>query len=140
MRVDLPPSVQDTFFDFHWDQVKLWAVPGLVRSVSLVELAHCLDLPIWRRYNDQKLFDLAPSEVLRNLSAFPAHQARIVNADFRRPIIVMPNLHGQPTIMDGFHRFARACLDGAPSIHARFLSREVIPEISVKAPPGRSGY
>jgi hypothetical protein len=127
MRVDLPPSVQDTFFDFYWDQVKLWAVPGLKRSVSLAELAYCLDLPIWR-------------EALRNLSAFPAHQDRIVNADFRHPIIVMPNFHGRPTIMDGFHRFARAWIDGAPSIHARFLSREVIPEISVKAPPVRPGY
>lgn len=128
-RTDLPPEVQRRFFDFHWDRERLWKQEAPVEEIPVEPLLWLLDLPVWQRSPEQKVFDLSPGEVMRELERFPDHAGRIRAADLRCPILLMKNLHDEWAILDGYHRFAKAVLGRLPSLPGKRLGREVIPLI-----------
>src|SRR4051812_19692426 len=121
-RFDLPPDVQERFFDFHWDHQKLLNVEAPTESVPVVGLLWLLDLPIWQRTPEQKIFDLSPAEVLTDPARFSDRMKRIQGADLQFPLILMKNLRDEWVIMDGYHRLAKAKLSDLPAILCRKLS------------------
>jgi hypothetical protein len=74
-------------------------------------LAPLLDLPVWASAPPERIFDLVPRDVMRDPSLHPAHHARIVSADLRWPLHAT-RLDDRWIVLDGFHRLARAVLEG----------------------------
>ena len=128
-RTDLPPHIQQVFFDFHWVREKLWAIRLPTESARVADMDWLLDLPIWQRTPTQIIFDLTPREVLREPKRFPDHWGRIESAEFSFPLLLMPNLSGRWVIMDGYHRLARASILGMESLEVMRLPRSLIPVI-----------
>jgi hypothetical protein len=133
-RVDLPPTVQKLFFDFHWDRQRLWEEAGRVTSdfLPLSDLLWSLDLPIWPRFEGQKVYDLAPSEFLREPKLFPTHMERVLKSDPSFPVILMPNLSERWVVIDGYHRLVKCRLEAISRVQVKRLDRSVIPRIRVE--------
>src|SRR5262245_52784189 len=105
-RIDLPPAIQEVFFDFHWDRQRLWEEASRVQAdfLPLSDLLWNLDLPIWPRFEGQKIYDLAPSEFLVEPRRFPGHMERVLKSDPCYPLILMPNRSDRWVVIDGYHR------------------------------------
>ena len=133
-RVDLPPNVQEHFFDFHWDRQRLWEQAGLVPTdiLPLSDLLWNLDLPIWPRFEGQKIYDLAPSEFLREPKKYPIHMERVLKSDPAYPVILMPNRGNRLVVIDGYHRLVKCRLERILKIQVKRLDRGVIPKIQVE--------
>jgi len=133
-RVDLPPSVQKQFFDFHWDRQLLWEQAGRVMAdqLPLSDLLWTLELPIWPRFEGQKVHDLAPSEFLREPKRFPTHMERVLKSDPTFPLILMPNLDSRWVVIDGYHRLVKCMMERVPRVSVKKLDRSVIPKIRVE--------
>jgi hypothetical protein len=134
LRVDLPPGVQELFFDFHWDRQRLWEEAGRVTAdfLPLSDLLWNLDLPIWPRFDGQKVFDLAPAEFLLEPKLFPAHMERVLKSDPSYPLILMPNRGDRWVVIDGYHRLVKCQLEKMPRVMIKRLERSVIPRIRVE--------
>lgn len=135
MRTDLPQPIQELFFDFHWHHSKLIAAEGELGYMLFEELKWNLQLPIWQRFPDQKIFDLSPHEVLNSPAIFEDHCSRIEQANLEFPLIIMPNkATGRWTIMDGYHRLAKYHLCKIPLVYVKKLDRKIIDQIQKKVP------
>jgi hypothetical protein len=132
-RIDLPPTVQQAFFDFHWDRQRLWQEAERVQAdyVPLKELASNLDLPIWPRFDGQKIYDLAPSEFMREPKRFPTHMERVLKSDPTFPVILMPNVSSKLVVIDGYHRLVKCSIENIQKVLVKRLDRSVIPRIRV---------
>ena len=137
MRTDLPPEIQERFFDFHWDRRRLWDEADRVASVELrlEELNDSLELPIWQRHAGQVIYDLSPAEFLREPDRFPAHRDRAASVDLEFPLLMMQNARGQWVVMDGYHRLVRLHWTRAEKVAVKKLSRAVIPRIRIDHRP-----
>lgn len=60
---------------------------------------------------------------LANFKSFLYHYKRIKNADFKYPIILSPD----GVIIDGWHRIAKAVIEGKETINA--VALKVMPEV-----------
>jgi hypothetical protein len=132
-RRDLPESVQELFFDFHWDRHLLWreAEAFAIETVTTDSLRSNLELPIWPRFEGQKTFDLKPSEFLAEPARYPHHQEQMRLADPSYPLLMMPNSRSSWVLLDGYHRLARRILEGSAEVEVRRLDRSIIPKIRV---------
>ena len=126
----MPGDLQVRFFDFHWSNEKVWALDFPTTRVSVRSLLWLLDLPVWASAPPERIFDLAPREVVCNLAQYRSHAARIANADISHPLDLMQNLLGEWVILDGYHRLAKLYLAGEQVVSARRLPRTVIPAIA----------
>ena len=133
-RTDLPKEIQEAFFDFHWVKERLWRIEAPVEQALFADLEWLLNLPIWARSGEQKLFDLRPMEVLSTPAQFPDHAKRIEEADLSFPLILMLNLRNEWVVMDGYHRLAKARLLKIRILQIRKLPRSVIPLIERTGP------
>ncbi len=133
-RVDLPLNVQQQFFDFHWDRQRLWEEAGRVTAdfMPLSDLLSNLDLPIWPRFEGQKVYDLAPSEFLREPKLFPGHMERVLKSDPSFPLILMKNLQSNWVVIDGYHRLVKCRIESISRVMVKKLDRSVIPKIRVE--------
>jgi hypothetical protein len=133
-RTDLPPSVQELFFDFHWDRQRLWEEANRVQAdfLPLTDLLSNLDLPIWPRFDGQKIYDLAPSEFLRDPKLFPTHMERVIKSDPSFPLILMPNRSERWVVIDGYHRLVKCQIERIQKVMVKRLERSVIPKIRVE--------
>src|SRR5688572_19199317 len=122
-RRDLPESVQELFFDFHWDRERLWheAEAFALESVTVDSLRANLELPIWPRHPSQPIFDLRPAEFLADPERFPSHLEQMRRADLRFPLLLMRNSRESWVLLDGYHRLARRILEGESRVDIRRL-------------------
>lgn len=87
-----------------------------IDSIPLSEFEEQLNLPVWG--------DWSPQEVLAKptLKKYKDDLQRIKEADLSYPILVSHT----GAIMDGFHRVAKAVLQGKNTIHAHVFDRNLM--------------
>ena len=129
---EVPDSLRHVYFDFHWSQEKLWALETEKSELAMAELEWALGLPIWASDPPEKIFDLAPRQVLENPEKFPGHWKRIREADTSFPIHVML-WKNKWLIMDGFHRLLRLKADGANKVNVYKVPASAIENIQPDA-------
>jgi hypothetical protein len=62
------PAMAEFYFDFNWDNHKLWALEVPSKSLPMAAVAWHLDVPIWSSKKGQPLFDLTPNQYLARIS------------------------------------------------------------------------
>jgi hypothetical protein len=111
-----PPRKGQPARIWHLERVQILAARLPVFNKPLTELEGCLKEVAW--YGDGHHFGrLTVREVAE-------HSRRIQQASFDRPII----LSSEGWIMDGFHRLARAYLEGLESIQAVQFTEDPAPD------------
>lgn len=100
-----------------------------MHEVALAELEWTLDVPFWRV--DDKLFAVTPREVIAQPEIAPEHETRILQADCRFPISLFRS-GGRLLVLDGYHRIARAHMDGLENLLARTVTRKDLPDILIQ--------
>jgi hypothetical protein len=117
----MPPAVRDAFPAVPWRLELVWELDLPVEWINVGDFADLLDLPLWQR--DGKRFQVSPHQVLADPSAFPDHYARVMAADLRYPVHLAHH-RGRWTILDGYHRLAKAIAIEHLTIASRKLSAE----------------
>ncbi|MEI6144594.1 MAG: hypothetical protein WCP91_03265 [Candidatus Berkelbacteria bacterium] len=125
-----PKIIQETGFEFDWDDKKVWELPIEAEEMPIKEFLWHLDIPVWETEGTDD-WNLTPREALENPEREPHHIQKIESSDLKYPIDVMWN-KGKWTLLDGYHRLARAYQPGDKTIRIRKIPREFIPEITVK--------
>ncbi|MEI8061321.1 MAG: hypothetical protein WCG99_03455 [Candidatus Berkelbacteria bacterium] len=123
-----PKIIQDTGFEFDWDDKKVWALPVEAEEVSIDDFLWHLDLPVWEKENTDD-WNLTPNDALNNLDREPNHAKKIAESNLDFPIDIMWN-KGRWTLLDGYHRLARAHQLGDKTIHVRKIPQKYVPEIT----------
>jgi hypothetical protein len=123
-----PKIIQDTGFAFDWDDKKVWKLPIKTEEMSIGKLLWHLDLPVWEKEGTDD-WNLTPNEVLKNPKKEPTHFKKIEKSDLKYPIDVMLN-HGKYTLLDGYHRLAKAYRLELKSVKTRKIPRKYIPQIT----------
>ncbi len=116
------------YFDFNWENARVWAEQAQPFSMPLHELTWHLDIPIWSSVRGELRFDLCPREVLMNPRAHPEHYFRMRMADLDHPLDLMWTTD-RLVILDGVHRLARLAHEGRRTATVRRIPREAIPRI-----------
>lgn len=96
------PLCSNTFRDGR----RIWRVTSLIERAKGLEP---FDLPLVAIYSGSKVFD--PIESAYSLAE---HMKRALSADMSCPVI----LDAEGFVMDGWHRIARALVEGRPTIPA----------------------
>lgn len=125
-----PQILQETGFEFDWDDKKVWEIPAEVEEMPIEELSWHLDLPIWDKEGTDD-WNLTPAEVLQNPEREPSHAKKIAESDLNFPIDIMEN-KGHFVLLDGYHRLARTHQLGNKSVKVRKIPRSYIPQITTK--------
>ena len=128
-RIDLPEKLKPVYFDFHWSQKKLWALELPEAQMNVSDFLWSLDYPIWATNPPEKIFDLEPNTVLKNLEHFPLKKERIQQADLSYPIHVM-YWKNRWVILDGYHRLLKKILLNEKSISVKIVPHRMIPAIT----------
>lgn len=115
----MPSSLRAALVCEPWQIDKLWALELPETDIPVDELAWLLVLPLWQRSGQR--FQVSPSDVLARPDYYPHHVHRIDQADLTTPIHVIRR-DGRWTILDGFHRLAKASRLGRQTIRAHQLS------------------
>lgn len=125
----MPPELHDALVTAPWKLERLHRLDLPLERLAVRELLWLLDLPLWQR--DGVRFQVRPREVLAEPGAYPHHMARIRAADLKYPIHVTDKAH-RTTVLDGFHRLAKAHLQQRATIEAMRLSLADLRTISAK--------
>ena len=123
-----PQIIRDTGFEFDWDDKKVWALPIKAEQMPIGEFLWALDIPVWEKEGTDD-WNLTPREALENLERESNHAKKIANSDLQYPIDIMWN-KGRWTLLDGYHRLARAHQLEQKTVQIRKIPREYIPEIT----------
>lgn len=126
-----PPPVRDALPMVPWRLDRLWALSLPVRPFAVHTFRWLLELPLWQCNGVR--FQVAPRQVLDAPDQFPDHLRRVRAADLSYPVHVIRH-RGRLVILDGFHRLAKAMLEGRQEIEAMVLSATDLH--SVCAEPG----
>jgi hypothetical protein len=118
-RLQLPQELRDVFFDFLWDNQKVWGLPTEPSLAPFEQLAWLLDLPVWTTVPGEVRFDLAPRAVLERPERFPQRWRRILNVDLAHPLELFRSDDGRWVVLDGYHRLARHCVLGSRDVPVR---------------------
>ena len=124
----MPPVLHEALVTAPWRLERLHHLDLPVERLAVGDLLWLLDLPLWQW--DGVRFQVRPLEVLADPQGFPHHMARIRAADLAYPIHVTEKA-GRTTVLDGFHRLAKAHLEGRADIDAMRLSPTHLQTISV---------
>lgn len=103
-----------------------------MRSVQVEHLAWLLDLPLWQL--DGARFQVSPRQVRDDPASFPDHSSRVTASDLRYPIHLV-EYRWRLVILDGFHRFLKAVMDGRVEIDAMVLSDDDLKAICPREAP-----
>lgn len=117
-ELDLPPALRGVFFAGRWSSMKLWALDTPAEPARFDALAWHLELPVWSTVPGEPRFDLRPRDVLERPTISPRHWARIQNADLSRALEQFEQQR-RWVIVDGYHRLARAALEGRRTLFVR---------------------
>ena len=119
LMAGMPPALHDALVTSPWKLERLHRLELPVEQLALSDLLWLLDLPLWQL--DGVRFRVRPHDVLAQPQAFPHHMARIRAAELAYPIHVTDKA-GRTTVLDGFHRLAKARLQQRATIDAMRLS------------------
>ena len=125
MTIIIPQIIQHFYFDFHWDNRKVWQLDAPIEAIKVSELEWQLTYPIWSASPPQPLFNLCPMDVILDANMHPGHFQRMLKADFTFPIDLIWN-KGKWVILDGFHRLARAKYENLETIQGRRHSETAV--------------
>jgi len=127
-RDHFPPDIREFYFDFDWENCKVWNLDIPVESILITDIQWHLDMPFWASVPGKPLFDLVPNDVLRQLDEYPYHREKLEKCDTSFPIDVMWS-EGRFVILDGIHRLAKLKMMGATLVRIRKIPTEMIPKI-----------
>ncbi|MFA6474547.1 MAG: hypothetical protein WCV85_06810 [Patescibacteria group bacterium] len=120
-----PRHAEEAFdLDFWRDNKKLWNLEIPTEEMDIRELRWILEVPFWEDTDGN--ITIVPTDVLKNLDAYPEHRDRILQADTSFPIHIMPNRNGKWLTLDGLHRLAKLVLNGATKIRVKKVTREQV--------------
>lgn len=128
VRTTIPPELRPFYFDFDWQNDRVWAEQARVFTMPTKELTWHLDQPLWSTRLGEPRFDLRPREVLDDPSAHPEHWLRLRTANLNHPLDLMWTTD-RLVILDGIHRLARLAYEGIPEARVRRIPRTAIPRI-----------
>jgi hypothetical protein len=115
----MPQALHDALVTTPWKLERLHSLELPLEQHAVSDLLWLLDLPLWQL--DGGRFRVRPLDVLARPESFPHHMARIRAADLAYPIHVTDK-DGRTTVLDGFHRLAKAHLQQRAAIDAMRLS------------------
>ena len=124
----IPQSVLESGLDFDWDEQDVWQLDYPTQEIDIQQLAWHFEIPFWDW--DGQTYNLTPSQVLSHPELYQAQYKRIMSADTRYPIDVMPNQVGQLVILDGLHRLVKHHLNGRTHVPVRIIPRSEITHLS----------
>ena len=127
-RDQFPPELREFYFNFDWDNHKVWSLDVPVEAIPIAEIEWHLGLPFWSTVPGQPLFDLVPNVALSRLDAYPSHRDKIWAADLNFPIDIMWS-EDRFVILDGVHRLAKLKILGDEQAHVRKIPRAMVPRI-----------
>ncbi len=128
MQIQLPEEIRSFYFEFNWENQKVWRLSADAEESPIAEHLWHLDYPFWSSRPPLPLFDLRPNHVLADSTLHPGHFKRIESADLRYPIDTL--FHRKKwIILDGMHRLARYALEGHGKIWVRKHQPSIIPSI-----------
>ncbi|MDH4358486.1 MAG: hypothetical protein OEV37_00855 [Candidatus Berkelbacteria bacterium] len=125
-----PQIIKDTGFEFDWDDKKVWELPIEAEDMPIDELVWHLEIPVWEQEGTDD-WNLTPAQTLKNPEKEPSHFKKIIESDMQYPIDIMRN-KGKWTLLDGYHRLARAHQLRHKTVKVRKISRDYIPQITTK--------
>lgn len=125
-----PQIIKDTGFEFNWDDKKVWAISIKTEKMPLKKLLWHLEIPIWEKEGTDD-WNLTPMQALQNPPKEPSHYKKIVKSNMHYPIDIMWN-KGRWTLLDGYHRLARAYQLGYKNVLVRKIPRKYIPQIKTR--------
>lgn len=125
-----PQIIKDTGFDFAWDDKKVWELPIEAEEIPIDELLWHLEIPVWETEGTDD-WNLTPAQVLQNPEKEPSHSKKIAEINLQYPIDIMWN-KGRWTLLDGYHRLARAHQLEQKNVKVRKIPRDYIPQIITK--------
>lgn len=128
VRIAIPPELKPFYFDFDWENQRVWAVDARVFAMPVRELSWHLDMPIWSSVPGEPRFNLRPRDVLHDPRSHPEHWLRMRTANLNHPIDLMWTTD-RLVILDGTHRLARLAYEGIPEARVRRIPRSAIPTI-----------
>jgi hypothetical protein len=102
--------MKSIYFNFHWSQKKVWNLRLETIKMEVNDFIWLLNYPIWASNPPEKIFDLKPIDVLKNLENFPIIHKKIQNADYSFPIHIM-KWNDRLVVMDGFHRILKTIIN-----------------------------
>lgn len=123
-----PPELREFYFDFDWDNRKVWSLDVPVETIPMAEVEWHLGMPIWTSVHGEPRFDLVPKHVLGHLDTYPRHREKMEKCDETIPIDMMWS-EDRFVILDGIHRLAKLKMQGATQVKVRKIPREMIPQI-----------
>lgn len=128
VRAVLPPELKPFYFDFHWENRRVWSEPADPYEMPINDLTWHLDVPIWSSVIGEPRFDLCPRQVLQNPRVHPEHFFRLRTANLSHPLDLMWTTD-RLVILDGVHRLARHAWEGHRMVRVRRIPRAAIPRI-----------
>ncbi|MDJ0975057.1 MAG: hypothetical protein QNJ98_11395 [Planctomycetota bacterium] len=128
VRSALPPELKPFYFDFNWENQRVWAEQAEPFTMPIRELTWHLDVPLWSTIIGEPRFDLCPREVLLNPRVHAEHFLRLRTANLNHPLDLMWTTD-RLVILDGVHRLARLAYEGRTTARVRRIPRAAIPRI-----------
>jgi hypothetical protein len=128
-----PEAVREALPMVPWRLDRLWRLRLPVLRLPVEQFGWLLELPLWQR--DGRRFQVTPRQVLDAPDRFGDHLRRVLAADLRFPIHVVGH-RGRLVILDGYHRLARAVMEGRREIDAMVLSRDDLAGLCPGLPRG----
>lgn len=113
------------------DALLLWLESFPTHSMAVSSLKHFLNEPVWMSADNSRA--IVPSSILDGSDNSPEHMDRIESANLQIPIVIVGDVcedeQGKRmlyihTIVDGYHRLARAVQTGSLGIAVKCISTE----------------
>jgi hypothetical protein len=118
MSSGMPEVIRRNGFDFDWDEREIWRLALPVEEMPVAWLDWHFDLPFWD--NGDQAYGLAARDVMARPADYPAHWARVQQAEVGYPIdVALHPVTGRWVILDGLHRLVRLAGDGAVAVRVR---------------------
>jgi hypothetical protein len=128
LQRQMPASIRKALPQSLWNKGKLWALNITVEAAPVDSLSYLLELPVWQL--NGKRFQVKPINVLNDPEKYPDHFRRIIGSDLKYAVHVTKK-GGRLTIIDGFHRLAKARMNGDKFIQAKILTDADLDSVSV---------
>jgi hypothetical protein len=114
-----PQIIAESFPPGRWELQSLWEMERAAEPVDLSEFVWMFALPVWQL--DGRRFVVRPADVIASPDDYPDHYARIMDASLEYPIHTIRH-QGRLTVLDGFHRVAKAAVCDVETIQAIMLT------------------
>lgn len=118
--------IEEEWFDFDWDEEKVWELDVEPESMPLGRLEWHLDVPLWEYEGESNR--VTPREVLKAPDEYPDYYEDIMQTDVSYPIDIMW-WKNRWMILDGVHRLAKSLHEDKEKVPVRKIPRSAISSI-----------